>query len=103
MVITTMAMPARNVKAKGSSSSDNDNRNEDHDGGDSITSSVDNCALSLLSNRGFPNIQYSSTPQLLLKTPQIPSNRDQKALNGGPLGGLGLEVSGSNNHALNGL
>ena len=31
----------------------------------------------------------SSTPQLPFKTPQIPSNRDHKALNRGTLGGLG--------------
>ena len=37
--------------------------------------------LSLVAN-------LTSTPQLPLKTPQIPSNRDQKALNRGPLGGL---------------
>ena len=32
---------------------------------------------------------YTSTPQLPFKTPQIPSNRDHKALNRGTLGGLG--------------
>ena len=29
---------------------------------------------------------HTSTPQLPFKEPQIPSNRDQKALNRGPLG-----------------
>ena len=38
---------------------------------------------------GLQIVQSTSTPQLPLKTPQIPSNRDQKALNRGPLGGLG--------------
>ena len=33
--------------------------------------------------------QYSSTPQLPFQRPQIPSNRYQKALNRGTLGGLG--------------
>ena len=31
----------------------------------------------------------TSTPQLPFKTPQIPSNRDHKALNRATLGGLG--------------
>ena len=30
---------------------------------------------------------YTSTPQLPIKVPQIPSNRDQEALNRGTLGG----------------
>ena len=33
---------------------------------------------------------YTSTPQLPFKRPQIPSNRDHKALNRGTLGGLGM-------------
>ena len=33
-----------------------------------------------------------STPQLPFKIPQIPSNRDYKALNRGTLGGLGIHV-----------
>ena len=32
---------------------------------------------------------HTSTPQLPLKIPHIPTNRDQKALNRGTLGGLG--------------
>ena len=36
------------------------------------------------------SLMYSSTPQLPFKEPQIPSNRDHKALNRGTLGGLGL-------------
>ena len=38
-----------------------------------------------------PNIS-TSTPQLLFKTPQLPFNRDHKALNRGTLGGLGSLV-----------
>ena len=34
---------------------------------------------------------YSSTPQLPVKEPQIPSNRDHKALNRATLGGLGYK------------
>ena len=33
---------------------------------------------------------YTSTPQLPFKRPQIPSNKDLKALNRGTLGGLGM-------------
>ena len=33
---------------------------------------------------------YTSTPQLPLKRPQIPSNRDHRALNGGTFGGVGI-------------
>ena len=33
----------------------------------------------------------TSTPQLPFKRPQIPSNRDHKALNRGTLGGLGKD------------
>ena len=35
----------------------------------------------------------TSTNQLPFKTPQIPSNRDRKALNRGTLGGLGREFT----------
>ena len=34
--------------------------------------------------------KYTSTPQLPLKEPHTPSNRDQKASNGGTLGDLGM-------------
>ena len=34
----------------------------------------------------------TSTPQLPFKEPQIPSNRDHKALNRGTLGGLGIDM-----------
>ena len=37
------------------------------------------------------DIRYTSTPQLPFKEPQIPSNRDHKALNRGTLGGLGID------------
>ena len=38
----------------------------------------------------------TSTPQLPAKIPQIPSNRDHKALNGGTLGGGGgIDVGNS--------
>ena len=33
---------------------------------------------------------YMGTPQLLFKRPQVPSNRDHKALNRGTLGGAGM-------------
>ena len=36
---------------------------------------------------------FSSTPQLPFKTPQIPFNRDHKALNSGTLGGVGSSLS----------
>ena len=42
----------------------------------------------------------SSTPQLPFKEPQIPSNADHKALNGGPLGGVGLRSPDNNDHNL---
>ena len=35
---------------------------------------------------------YASTPQLPFKIPQIPSNRDYKALDRGTLGGLGVYI-----------
>ena len=38
----------------------------------------------------FDTSSTPSTPQQPSKTPQIPSNRDHKALNRGTLGGLGL-------------
>ena len=34
-------------------------------------------------------LKATSTPQLPFKIPQIPSNRDHKALNSGTLGGVG--------------
>ena len=38
-------------------------------------------------------LTYSSTPQLPFKIPHIPTNRDQKALNRGTLGGSGFRSS----------
>ena len=37
----------------------------------------------------FKTVESTSTPQLPFKRPQIPSNRDHKALNRGTLGGAG--------------
>ena len=43
--------------------------------------------------RGSKCTTITSTPQLLFKRPQIPSNRDHhKALNRGTLGGAGMEL-----------
>ena len=42
------------------------------------------------SNMKGPNVDLNtSTPQLPFKIPQIPSNKDHKALNRGTFGGLG--------------
>ena len=38
----------------------------------------------------YDSYPYTSTPQLPFKRPQIPSNRDHKALNRGTLGGVGI-------------
>ena len=45
-----------------------------------------------LSTFWLDNLDHTSTPQLPFKRPQIPSNRDHMALNGGTLGGLGIGV-----------
>ena len=55
--------------------------------------------LVLLKARAAPmaqmgnGLRWTSTPQLPFEEPQIPSNRDHKALNRGTLGGLGRGTS----------
>ena len=54
---------------------------------------VDEAEGSERDDAGLRFCTTTSTPQLPFKTPQIPSNRDHKALNRGTLGGLGNLIS----------
>ena len=69
---------------------------------DLLEGALDTSASELLSCKDANPVKEShhgktpsptSTPQLPFKTPQIPSNRDHKALDRGTLGGLGKNLN----------